>query len=145
MKARLSLTCLACMSVLLVSCGSKSTPTAPVDPVDYVISGSADSVETGFSVDDEVRLYVTGQPAGTYAYGGVAKFRARPGDVLTVQAVDTCQGQYYLSALWIHRGQTAQQITPGVANCSVSTVPCIATVDCAAPDRIFLQMSYTLP
>ena len=144
MKARLSLTCLACMSVLLVSCGSKSAPTAPVELVDYVISGSADSTETGFGVDDEVNFYATGQFVGTSA-GGVARFRARPGDILTVQAVDTCQGQYYLGALWIHRGQTAQQITPGVANCSVSTVPCIATVDCAAPDRIFLQMSYTLP
>jgi hypothetical protein len=149
MKVRLLLACFASMSALcLASCGSKSTPTtptAPVDPVDYVISGAAESVDTPFSVDDEVRLYVSGQSVGTWPYSGVARFRGRPGDILTVQAVDTCQGLYRVSALWIHRGQTAQQITAGVATCSLSSVPCLSPSDCGAPDRIFLQLTYTLP
>jgi hypothetical protein len=146
MKASLRLACLMSASMCVVSCGSDSGPTAPsVDPVEYVVSAAANSVEASFWVDDELRLFVNGQSVGSWGYG-VARFQARPGDTLRVQAVDTCQGQYYLSELWIRRsGIGPAQITPGITTCSLSSVPCLLPADCGAPDRVFYDVSYTLP
>lgn len=145
MPTSMRLACLAFVSVSVVSCGGTSNPVAPVAPVEYAVSGSADSADAPFNVDDDVRLLVNGQTIGTWNFTGQARFQARPGDTLRVQAIDTCQGQYWLGALWVHRsGLAPRQVTSGVVNCSLSSVPCLP-VDCAAADRVFLDLSFTLP
>ena len=147
MKAFLSLACLASTAVLVTSCGSEPGPTTPVvDPVDYVISSSATSTDASVRVDDELRVSMNGIIIASSNSGGPLRFRARPGDTVMVQALDTCQGHYWLDPLWIHRqGLTPVQITAGVADCSLASTPCIAAVDCGAPDRLFFQVLYKLP
>jgi hypothetical protein len=145
MRASARLVLLALLSVLSMSCGGDSSPAAPVPLVEYAVSGAAESADAAFSVDDDLSLFVNGQSVGTWNFNGKARFQARPGDTLRVQAVDTCQGQYWVSALWVHRsGIAPSQITGGVQNCSVASVPCLP-VDCAAADRVFLDLPFTLP
>ncbi len=136
--------------LVTVCCGGGDSPTVAPTPApapdDYTLSGSASSPSVPITVDDEVRLWVNDQPIGTYAYSGVARFQAHPGDKVTLQALDTCQGQYYMSEIWVHRaGAAPARLAVAIANCSVAAVPCIATVDRAAPDRVFFQQISSLP
>jgi hypothetical protein len=144
-----SLLTMACVACLMASCGGDSPSAAPIpEPVlvDYTISGSESSPDVPFQVDDELRLLVDDRWVGSFPYSGIARFQAYPGSLLTMQALDTCQGQYYLSNLWLHRaGAAAQRVAGEITTCSVGSVPCIATVDCSAPDRVFFQQSYALP
>jgi hypothetical protein len=149
MKRGRCLATTALVGLLAGSCSSNPTTTPTTLPavVEYTISGSASSPDVGIDVDDELRLYLNGQPIGTVTYGSyvTARFEARPGDSLVIEAVDTCQGQYRLGELWLHRaGLVARQITPGVASCSLSEIACLP-VDCSAPDRTFFQQRFTLP
>lgn len=136
--------------ILTASCGGDESPTQIPTPapvlVDYVLSGSQRSPDAPFLVDDELRLSISGEPIGTFGSAGVARFQAYSGSRLTVQALDTCQGIYYMSELWLHRpGIAPQRIALEITTCSVASVPCLSTVDCAAPDRVFFARDYDLP
>ncbi len=149
MQQSRSLVTVACVAFLTASCGGDSptaSPTPAPVPVDYTVSGSESSPNAPFQVDDELRLLVDDQSVGSFSYSGVAHFQAYPGSVLTMQALDTCQGQYFLSDLWLHRsGVAARRVAVEIRTCSVGSVPCIAAVDCSTPDRVFFQQSYALP
>jgi hypothetical protein len=143
------LVAVAFLCLLLASCGGDSPTVSPTPApvlVEYTLSGSESSPSVPFQVDDELRLFVDNRWVGSFPYSGIAHFQAYPGDRLTMQALDTCQGQYYLSNLWLHRsGAAARRVAVEITTCSVGSVPCIATIDCAAPDRVFFQQSDALP
>lgn len=136
-------------SVLMASCGGDDSPTRTPTPApiltDYSISGSQTSPNVPVQVDDELRLFVDDRLVATVPYSGVAHFQAYPGSRLTVQALDTCQGQYYLSELWFHGGGFVPwRVSSVIRTCTLDSVPCISTVDCGAPDRIFFQQEVVL-
>lgn len=136
-------------SVLMASCGGDDSPTRTPTPApvltDYSISGSQTSPDVPIQVDDELRVFVDDRLVASVPYSGVAHFQAYPGSRLTVQALDTCQGQYYLSEVWFHGGAFVPWRVSGVIRtCTLDSVPCITTVDCGAPDRVFFEQEVIL-